>query len=252
MPAGRSRYLSYANVMATVAVFLALGGSAYAVATGSIGTRELKDNDVRTVDLRNDDVRARDIRNGTLGGADVRDDALTGADIREATLDTVPAATTASRAAVSERATRAGAADRAANAEHAELADRIAAPENFHAVGAPGEPPFGSGCVNLDDNSALPPVGFYKDREGVVHLQGVYACTGPGAFVFNLPAGYRPAAGKAHTEIVACFGAGACAESHNATLVQVLGSGFSPTSDGAMFAQTKVAVLDGIAFRAAS
>jgi hypothetical protein len=174
----------------------------------------------------------------------------------------VPSASTAGRAALSDRATHADAAavadhatraDAADRATRAELADSITAPEDFHAVGAPGEPAFGPGCTNFGDNSTVqPPVGFYKDREGVVHLQGVYGCTGPAAFVFNLPRGYRPAAGKVHTQIAACFGAGACADAHNATLVQILGSRFGPTMDGAIFAQTKVAVLDGINFRAAS
>jgi hypothetical protein len=53
-----TRRLSYANVTATVAVFIALGGTSYAVATGSIGTRQIKNNA----------IRSRDVRNGTLTG----------------------------------------------------------------------------------------------------------------------------------------------------------------------------------------
>jgi hypothetical protein len=40
------------------------------------------------------------------------------------------------------------------------------------------------------------PVGFWKDRSGVVHLQGSVGCAGnatEGGAIFNLPAGYRPA-----------------------------------------------------------
>ena len=40
--------LTYANVTATVAIFVALGGTSYAVATGSIDSRELKNNGVRS------------------------------------------------------------------------------------------------------------------------------------------------------------------------------------------------------------
>ena len=58
--------LTYANVMATIAVFVALGGTSYAVATGSIDSRELKDNTVRSEDLRNNDVRSKDVRNRSL------------------------------------------------------------------------------------------------------------------------------------------------------------------------------------------
>jgi hypothetical protein len=90
MLASLRRRLSYANAMATIAVFIALGGSSYAVATGSIASRELKDNTLRSADLKNNDIRAKDVRNGTLAGVDVKNDALTGADMRESTLQTVP------------------------------------------------------------------------------------------------------------------------------------------------------------------
>jgi hypothetical protein len=233
--------LGYAEVMATVAVFVALGGSSYALTGGSIGSRELKDNAIRSADLRDNGVRARDVRNGTLGTADVHDDALTGADIRESTLETVPSASTANRAATAERAAR---------SESADLAASIKAPEGFHEVGTRGGPPFNPGCENYTASPAFPSVGFYKDHEGVVHLKGAYQCTGAGALAFNLPAGYRPAAGLAHTQAIACFGGGNCPASHT-TLVQVIGSGFAPGADGGILADASIAILDGITFRAA-
>ena len=45
---------------------MALGGTSYAVATGSIGSRELKNNGVRSKDIRNNDVRSKDIRDRSL------------------------------------------------------------------------------------------------------------------------------------------------------------------------------------------
>jgi hypothetical protein len=98
---------SYANVMATVAVFVALGGTSYAVATGSIDSRELKNNTVRSKDIRNNNVRGRDIRNGTLTGRDVGANKLTGADILESSLGTVPNASHASSADSATSATNA-------------------------------------------------------------------------------------------------------------------------------------------------
>jgi hypothetical protein len=65
-------HLTYSNVMATVAVFVALGGTSYAIATGSIGSREIKNNSVGTKDLRNNGVRSRDVRNGSLLAADFK------------------------------------------------------------------------------------------------------------------------------------------------------------------------------------
>jgi hypothetical protein len=64
--------LTYSNVMATVAVFVALGGTSYAIATGSIGSREIKNNSVASKDLRNNGVRGRDVRNGSLLAADFK------------------------------------------------------------------------------------------------------------------------------------------------------------------------------------
>lgn len=61
--------LSYANVMATIAVFAAIGGGAYAAG------------------LAKDSVGSKQIRDGQVRSADVKDDSLTGADIRESGLD---------------------------------------------------------------------------------------------------------------------------------------------------------------------
>jgi hypothetical protein len=69
------RHLTYANVMATVAVFVALGGSSYAALT-------ITGRDVRNESLTGKDVKGltgRDVRNESLTGKDVK--GLTGADI---------------------------------------------------------------------------------------------------------------------------------------------------------------------------
>ena len=55
--------LTYANVVSTVCLFVVLGGTSYAVATGSIDSREIKNNT----------VRSKDVRNGTLRTSDVAD-----------------------------------------------------------------------------------------------------------------------------------------------------------------------------------
>jgi hypothetical protein len=68
--------LTYANVMASVAVFIALGGTSYGLATGAIDSREIKDNSVRSKDLRDNDVRGKDIRRGTIRSSDVGDSSL--------------------------------------------------------------------------------------------------------------------------------------------------------------------------------
>ena len=75
-------HLTYANVMATIAVFIALGGTSYAIATGSIGSREIADNGVRSKDIRNNDVRGTDIRKGTVRSSDVGDRSLLAKDFK--------------------------------------------------------------------------------------------------------------------------------------------------------------------------
>jgi hypothetical protein len=67
----RSR-LSYANVVSTACLFIVLGGTSYAVATGSIDSREIKNNTVRSKDIRNNDVRSKDVRNSSLLSKDFK------------------------------------------------------------------------------------------------------------------------------------------------------------------------------------
>lgn len=84
--------LNYANVMATIALFVALGGSAYAAVQlpkNSVGPRQLKKNAVTT--------------------AKVKNGAITGAKIELSSLGTVPSATNATSAATAAKATNADA-----------------------------------------------------------------------------------------------------------------------------------------------
>ena len=80
--------LSYANVMATVAAFMALGGVGYAAAT--VGSGDVVNNSLRSKDVRNNSLRGKDIRNKTIQAADVGLNKLTGAQVNESTLKQVP------------------------------------------------------------------------------------------------------------------------------------------------------------------
>lgn len=63
------RHLSYANVMATLAVFIALGGGAWAVTIGrnDVGSREIAKNAVGSSELKNNKATGRDVDESSLG-----------------------------------------------------------------------------------------------------------------------------------------------------------------------------------------
>jgi hypothetical protein len=100
--------LSYANVMSTIAVFLALAGGSFAVAAA----------------LQNNSVKSKHVKDGALQQRDLKED------------------------------------------------------EAAHVIGQPGQPVFGAGGDNdciwgaVDGPS---PAGFYMDKLGRVHFQGVLA-----------------------------------------------------------------------------
>ena len=78
--------LTYANVVATLALFFALGGVSYGL---TIGSAAIVNNSVRTQDLRNNDIRTKDIRNRTIVGRDVLTNTITGLQVRETSLGKV-------------------------------------------------------------------------------------------------------------------------------------------------------------------
>ena len=72
------RRLSYANVIATLALFIALGGSSYAaikvtganVKDGSLTGKDVRDASLAGQDLKKDAVTSREVRDGSLLAAD--------------------------------------------------------------------------------------------------------------------------------------------------------------------------------------
>ena len=78
---------SPALVVASLALFAALGGTGYAAATGSIDSREIKNSTIRGKDVKNSSLTGGDVKTSGLTGSDVKTDSLTGADINESTLN---------------------------------------------------------------------------------------------------------------------------------------------------------------------
>jgi hypothetical protein len=128
--------ITYANVVSTLCLFVLLGGTAWAVAANSIGTKQLKDRAVTTPKLRD-------------------------------------------RAVTQSKLSPLG------EVRLVELGD--------------------SGWSNYGQGYA--PAGFFRDRSGLVHLQG--AVKGAGRTIFRLPRGWRPKGGARRFGEVTIRGSGA-------------------------------------------
>lgn len=97
------------TVIAYLALFVALGGSAYAATQlpkNSVGPKQLKANA----------VTGPKIKNGAVTGSKIGANSVTGANVDESTLGRVPSAASAERAATADRAAVAESAANAANA----------------------------------------------------------------------------------------------------------------------------------------
>ncbi len=235
---------SHATTVAYLALFVALGGSAYAVKQlpkNSVGTKQLKKNAVTKVKIKKNSVN----------GPRVRNNSLTGADIKLSKLGTVPSAKSAGTAETANTANTAGTAN---------LANSLPPLEATHLVGAPGEPPFENGSGPAPSEiDGLQPVGFYRDYEGIVHLQGFAQVGGPIPKIFTLPEGYRPASTKFLFFTVFCI-SGECEDSggndENYSNALIVGSNVSDEGLGAggavIGSPNTVVSLDGITFRAES
>jgi hypothetical protein len=99
------------NIIAFVALFIALGGTSYAATTlaaGSVGTKQLKRGAVTTAKLKTGAVTAAKIRTGAVTTAKVAADAVTGDKVLESSLAKVPSAASADHAASADNATTLG------------------------------------------------------------------------------------------------------------------------------------------------
>jgi hypothetical protein len=88
--------------MSSIAVFLVLGGAAFAAAQlpkNSVGKKQLKSNAVTAAKIKKNAVTKAKIKNGAVDGSKVKDGSLSGADINVGSLGTVPSATNATNAA---------------------------------------------------------------------------------------------------------------------------------------------------------
>ena len=80
----RIRRPKHATVVAYLALFVALGGTAYAVNT--IGSADVIDNSLVSEDIKNETIRGGDIAPSTIGSSDVFDGSIASADVKNDTV----------------------------------------------------------------------------------------------------------------------------------------------------------------------
>jgi hypothetical protein len=170
--------ITYANVVATIALFVALGGTATAalvitgknVKNGSLTGADVKNNSIQSVDVAN--LRATDFASGALPAGPPGPPGQPGAAGKDATPADFAGEPTISVAAAPG------------------VGGQCSAVAQF-CTGS-------NGWSWRNYGNGYQAVGFWKDRGGVVHLEGVaelFGGAGGGQpAVFILPPGYRPAA----------------------------------------------------------
>lgn len=90
---------TYSSVTATVALFVALGGSSYAALTitggnvrnGSLTGSDIKNESIKGADVDNGTLTGSDLKNGSVAASDVKDGSLLAADFKAGQLPAGPA-----------------------------------------------------------------------------------------------------------------------------------------------------------------
>ena len=182
---------TYANVTATLALFVALGGGSFAVAALSGSEKTVVKKIAKKQADKRITARAATLSVGHAGSADTASDA--------AHASSADSATNAGHANTADQATNANTAGQATTATTANDANALAGvgpngyvrtpTEATRLIGTPGNPVFESFFDNKGQGASA---GFYKDQFGIVHLQGDLDPPGASGTIFTLPPGYRP------------------------------------------------------------
>ncbi|MDO8628974.1 MAG: hypothetical protein Q7R41_00640 [Phycisphaerales bacterium] len=100
-------HMTYANIVSSLALFLALGGVSWAATQlpkNSVGNKAIKKNAVTGSKIKKNSITSTKIKSGAINTSDVRNESITGAKVNEGSLGTVPVATASDTAKVSNTA----------------------------------------------------------------------------------------------------------------------------------------------------
>lgn len=216
--------------VALLALFVALGGSAFAALSlprGSVGTAQLKNgavtggklhsNAVTSGKVKDHSLLGNDIRNGALGAPQLANGAVGSAQLANGAVGAPQLANGAvgalqlANGGVGTTKIANGAVTGAQIATGAVASTQLAAPEAWHTVGDTGEPGFQHSWANTGLGISPQSASFMKDQDGVVHLRGQIASgvvsTDPSSgTAFTLPAGYRPTGGDRYFSVLTTNG----------------------------------------------
>jgi hypothetical protein len=115
------RHLTFSNAIAVIALFIALGGAAYAGT--KINGKNIVNKSIGGGKLKNETITANKIKKGTITSAQIAPGSIDSTQINVNTLTTVPSAQTATTATTATSATTAKTAETATKATSAVTAD---------------------------------------------------------------------------------------------------------------------------------
>jgi hypothetical protein len=161
--------LSYANVMATLALFVALGGVGYAaikVPRNSVGSKQIKGDAVKASELASDSVDSFNVLDGSIAGNDILPNTIGDSQIAGGAIGS------------------------------AHLADGAVGAADLAAQQDPQVPELGECAPGINWQPApLSAPRYWMDARQIVHMEGGVTCSAAIASdgsIFEMPFNYRP------------------------------------------------------------
>ena len=178
--AGLGERVTYANVTATLALFIALGGVGYAASKlpkDSVGSKQIRENAIKASEQAPNSVDGSNLMDASIGADDLGPSSVGSGSIADGAV---------------------GSDDLGPDSVNSgKIADGSVAPGDLAADQATVAPTL-ENCVGvtpwaIGGGGSAP--GYWMDAHRIVHLQGAVSCPGDateGGTIFSMPQAYRP------------------------------------------------------------